>query len=1006
MKFKGIEQPTLRQWTPLQERQHAEALKQRILALLLPAALFYLGFSVFGLWPTGNKHLLAYDMYHQYAPFLLELRRKILSGEGLFFSWNGGLGVNFYSFFTYYSASPLNLLTLLYPAEYIAEAITMITLLKLGFAGLFFRDLLSGAFRRDDPLSPLFSTFYALSAWVYAYSWNIMWLDTLVFLPVAAYGLVQIIKKRQPTRFLIGTSLILITNYYTGFFACAFLFLLFFVFAVQFSPKKKTPLHGLTSFTMFIGTSILAALIAGVILWPTAKALAITSAAGDAFPKGFTFMQPALRTLFRMTSLRKPEIMSGFPNIYSGILVLILLPAFFFKTKRPFKIRMAYGLLLAFLFFSLQSRTLSFLWHGAHYPNSLDFRYAFVYVFLVIVMAYQAAGDSLKAKWPLLGATVAATMILLLAEQVWDVEDTLSHWRLISMLVFGITYLIVLRQYEPFEEDQPKESKPTKGVHYISKHLKGSARHRRGFLLHKGREKTREHRSGKNTKKQMSRRNSNMSQRAPDHLLRRGRTWIARHVSGVSFIRLPETDSTARRAKIAHRKAALALFFLVAFELLFHGFTSASLYQKVAPLGDRQYYLANDAAREVSDYVRQLRIDHVGQPWRAEMLPDTCVNDPMLFGYPGFSLFSSPFPKSSISFFEDLGYPVNGVNSFQYKESTIVMDSLLSIDHLIVRNDRIFDDRIRQEISSGKVVKLLKNPDALPIGYFVSRETMVLNTEEMPVDALDVQNRLVTSFGGNMNVLIKEPFDTWNVEGCYVARREDLYSFHVLREAGNDEWAFLVYDVTEDGQYYVFWEDESCRINYANGFIRDQEFFHLGSQKNGIGDMGYLEEGTQIHFRVRMPSDRQVDGTFRAYVGRLNEPAWQATRQRLSQNPLRMEHFSSGSFSGTIVAPENGYLFLPTTWNPGWRFEIDGIPVSSENVRGSFMILPLSVGEHTIVAHFIPDGFYTGLLMTIAGLLIAAALYVLPRLNRARAVKKDDTTHRGIMTLINRQRKE
>ena len=44
----------------------------------------------------------------------------------------------------------------------------------------------------------------------------------------------------------------------------------------------------------------------------------------------------------------------------------------------------------------------------------------------------------------------------------------------------------------------------------------------------------------------------------------------------------------------------------------------------------------------------RLGADHAGKHWRCEMLPDTCVNDPMLFGYPGFSLFSSPFPKSCL----------------------------------------------------------------------------------------------------------------------------------------------------------------------------------------------------------------------------------------------------------------------------------------------------------------------------------------------------------------------
>ena len=91
-----------------------------------------------------------------------------------------------------------------------------------------------------------------------------------------------------------------------------------------------------------------------------------------------------------------------------------------------------------------------------------------------------------------------------------------------------------------------------------------------------------------------------------------------------------------------------ALFLFLAVEVLFHAFTAALLYQEVAPLGDRQYYTSNPYASEVYAYTRDLKDSHKGQPWRAEILPDTCVNDPFLFGSNGMSLFASPFPQASI----------------------------------------------------------------------------------------------------------------------------------------------------------------------------------------------------------------------------------------------------------------------------------------------------------------------------------------------------------------------
>ncbi|NLA81280.1 MAG: YfhO family protein [Clostridiaceae bacterium] len=936
----------------LQDKWRREERLQRLIAFALPALAFYFGFVAHGLWPFGNRHLLAYDLYHQYAPFLLELKRKILSGDSLFFSWSGGLGVDYYSIFTYYTASPLNLLTLLFPDRYIAEAVSLITILKIGLASLFFREFLTGAFRRRDPLASLFSAFYALSAWVYAYSWNIMWLDTLVLFPLACLGLVQLVRDRRPGRFILALTLMLMTNYYAAFFACVFLFLYYFLVRIQFPGQAGQGLKArLIPFGLFAGSSLLSALLSAVILWPTAKALSITSAAGDAFPSGFSFNQPLLDTLGRMTPLRSPHIMSGLPNIFAGLFVLFLVPAFFASRKRPLKVRVAYGLLLGFLFFSFQSRTLSFLWHGGHYPNSLDYRYAFVFVLLVLVMAYQAVGDNLASKraWTAISALVL--FIFLLFEQVLgEDQGSLSHWRIWVSLSMTLVYLLILGRMEG-PQDLAISQVPAPGAHYD---LTGRHQIKRSVRPHP--------------------------------------------LAPLPLRRTRQADPRVRAKQSRYRYMQTALFLFLAVEVLFHAFTAALLYQEVAPLGDRQYYTSNPYASEVYAYTKELKESHKGQPWRAEILPDTCVNDPFLYGSNGMSLFASPFPQASIRFFSDLGYPTNGVNSFQYKESTIVMDSLLAIDHLIVKESRIFDDRTRQLVSQGQHSRLLVNEDALSFGFFATAEADYLNDEIMPEDSPDVQNRLLSALSGAAGVLVKEAFQPWEYEGCYVDNAYDPFRFNVYREEGNSEWALLVYHVPQDGIYYIFWEDESVGINYSNGFVRDQEFFQLGSSKRGMGDVGFLEAGTELHFRVSMPSEQTIDGTFRACVARLDQEAWQEARERLAAHPLELDHFSSTRFSGQIEAPRQGYLFLPTTGNPGWTFKVDGVETQAQTIRGAFIILPLEAGSHRIEARFVPLGFYSGLGLSLASA-TGLALFCLVRRRRKKsqeaAVKSRSWYHKS-----------
>ena len=87
--------------------------------------------------------MLTVDLYHQYAPFLVELRNKIVAGKSLFFSHNDGLGTEFYAAFANYSASPLNIFCVFFNAKNMPVFIAFITAVRGGLASLFMMMFLS-----------------------------------------------------------------------------------------------------------------------------------------------------------------------------------------------------------------------------------------------------------------------------------------------------------------------------------------------------------------------------------------------------------------------------------------------------------------------------------------------------------------------------------------------------------------------------------------------------------------------------------------------------------------------------------------------------------------------------------------------------------------------------------------------------------------------------------------------------------------------------------------------
>ena len=86
-----------------------------VLAFFVPAFIMLILFIIRGIYPFGDRSFLFSDMYHQYMPFLSEFVHKIKAGEGLFYSYNVGIGSNFLALYVYYLASPFNWLVFLLP---------------------------------------------------------------------------------------------------------------------------------------------------------------------------------------------------------------------------------------------------------------------------------------------------------------------------------------------------------------------------------------------------------------------------------------------------------------------------------------------------------------------------------------------------------------------------------------------------------------------------------------------------------------------------------------------------------------------------------------------------------------------------------------------------------------------------------------------------------------------------------------------------------------------------
>lgn len=385
-----------------------------VISGVLSLACMCLAYTFLGMWPLGDKTGMIVDMHHQYAPLLARLRDMILTGGSPVYSFEVGLGINFVSLFGYYLASPFNLLLVFFPEHLLAEGILVITLLKNALSGAFFAACVQSVYRRRNITVPMVSVMYALMMYMIAYSWNIMWLDVVMVLPLVVMGFEKLMRTGRYLWYILPLTYALIANYYIGFMLCIFLVLYYLVYVFR---KKRRAERQARGFLRFALGSLLAGGLAMFLLVPVFLALGHTSAAG-AKPPELTSMFDMFGLLGRHLYGTTPTIRSGnLPNIYCGMLAVLLLPIFATLKAIPLRRRLAYLGLFAALGFSFTINLANLFWHGLHFPNDLPYRFSFLYSFVLLLIAFETLQHLRAITFKQIGVSVTALLAYLIVEE-------------------------------------------------------------------------------------------------------------------------------------------------------------------------------------------------------------------------------------------------------------------------------------------------------------------------------------------------------------------------------------------------------------------------------------------------------------------------------------------------------------------------------------------------------------------------------------------------------------
>lgn len=434
---------------------HEENNSNRLIymSFILTAVIVLSTYMFVGFFPFGENTIMRVDLYHQYGPFHEELRHRLLNGQSLFYSWEGGLGKEFISQLAYYTASPISLLMLLFPQGLLPEAMAVFALLKISFAAAFFSYYLKKTFSKNDMSIVIFSIMYAFMAFFTAYYWNIMWLDAIAMFPFVALGIESLVKDGKYKTYAISLALVIIFNFYIAFIVCVFAVLYYLVILFSnYSLKtdKKIIINRTIKFSIM---SLIAGGISMILTIPTAIALSHTATSDSSFPK-FKVYQNIYQMITNHFVGARPVVLArneDLPNVYSGVFTMILLPAYFANRKIALKEKLLFAALIIFMLLCSNINILDYLIHGAHFPSNLPHRYTFIYSFILIMLAYKAFINikDVNIKYVvIIGAVYIANMLIteyLVVPGNKEVERVLTDIDILVNAIIIVIYILIIK---------------------------------------------------------------------------------------------------------------------------------------------------------------------------------------------------------------------------------------------------------------------------------------------------------------------------------------------------------------------------------------------------------------------------------------------------------------------------------------------------------------------------------------------------------------------------------
>lgn len=367
----------------------ARATLQYILAFGIPLLVILLAYIGLRITPFGDKTIIISDAKALYTSDLAYISRLLHGQEDFLYSFKSSIGINMMEMHGGVM-NPLYAISYFSDITAIPVLYSWIMALDMAFCGLTMFVFLSSVYGRKN-YNLLFSTVYALIGFNVASCFQIYFLLGVELLPLIALGVKKIVSGKSPWLYLITLGYSIFSGFYYGYMLCIASLVLFLMWFAE-SRKDAAPIKGIRIWINYLGSSFTAGLLPALMWLP-----ALLSISGGRLDQtsilDFTMSENVsigdMFAKFFIGANNTDELVNGAPNVFCGSLVLFLVVAFFVDRRNTVRAKIIRGIPLLFYFLTFYVKALSMVVQGFSTTNWFNFRYSYVFSFLMIIIAIE-----------------------------------------------------------------------------------------------------------------------------------------------------------------------------------------------------------------------------------------------------------------------------------------------------------------------------------------------------------------------------------------------------------------------------------------------------------------------------------------------------------------------------------------------------------------------------------------------------------------------------------------